>query len=83
MGETPTLLELHRRQQSVPHSGLREALLAPMVAPALPDMVRSSSLRLRREWKEEKPRDLRGPADLKMVGLTRRGPPTYRHRREW
>ena len=32
-----------RRQQSVPHSGVREALLAPMVAPALPDAVRSSS----------------------------------------
>jgi hypothetical protein len=31
----------HRRQQSVPHSGLREALLAPMVAPALPDVGRS------------------------------------------
>jgi hypothetical protein len=27
----------------VPHSGVREALLAPMVAPALPDAVRSSS----------------------------------------
>jgi hypothetical protein len=25
----------------------------------------------------------RGPADLKTVGLTRRGPPTCRHRREW
>jgi hypothetical protein len=32
-----------RRQQSVPHSGVREALLAPMVAPALPDAARSSS----------------------------------------
>jgi hypothetical protein len=41
LGETPTLLEL--RQQSVPHSGVREALLAPMVAPALPDAGRSSS----------------------------------------
>jgi hypothetical protein len=30
-----------RRQQSVPHLGLREALLAPMAAPALPDAVRS------------------------------------------
>jgi len=29
------------RQQSVPHSGVREALLAPMAAPALPDAVRS------------------------------------------
>jgi hypothetical protein len=29
------------RQQSVPHSGLREALLAPRVAPALPDAGRS------------------------------------------
>ena len=26
-----------------PHSGVREALLAPMAAPALPDAVRSSS----------------------------------------
>jgi hypothetical protein len=25
-----------------PHSGVREALLAPMVAPALPDVARSS-----------------------------------------
>ena len=32
-----------RRQQSVQHSGVREALLAPMVAPALPDAGRSSS----------------------------------------
>ena len=32
-----------RRQQSVPHSGVREALLAPMAAPALPDVARSSS----------------------------------------
>jgi hypothetical protein len=31
----------HRRQQSVPHSGVREALLAPAVAPALPDAARS------------------------------------------
>ena len=31
----------HRRQQSVPHSGVREALLAPTAAPALPDEVRS------------------------------------------
>ena len=30
-----------RRQQSVPHSGVREALLAPTAAPALPDAVRS------------------------------------------
>jgi hypothetical protein len=33
-----------RRQQSVPHSGVREALLAPMAAPALPDVARSSSV---------------------------------------
>jgi len=33
----------HRRQQSVPHSGVREALLAPRAAPALPDAARSSS----------------------------------------
>jgi hypothetical protein len=33
----------HWRQQSVPHSGVREALLAPMAAPALPDAARSSS----------------------------------------
>jgi hypothetical protein len=26
-----------------PHSGVREALLAPVVAPALPDVARSSS----------------------------------------
>ena len=32
-----------RRQQSVPHPGVREALLAPMAAPALPDVARSSS----------------------------------------
>ena len=31
----------HRRQQNVPHSGVREALLAPTAAPALPDAVRS------------------------------------------
>jgi hypothetical protein len=31
----------HRRQQSVPHSGVREALLAPAAAPALPDVARS------------------------------------------
>ena len=30
-----------RRQQSVPRSGVREALLAPVAAPALPDAVRS------------------------------------------
>ena len=30
-----------RRQQSMPHSGVREALLAPTAAPALPDAVRS------------------------------------------
>jgi hypothetical protein len=30
-----------RRQQSVPHPGVREALLAPMAAPALPDVARS------------------------------------------
>ena len=30
-----------RRQQSMQHSGVREALLAPMAAPALPDEVRS------------------------------------------
>ena len=30
-----------RRQQSVPHSGVRDALLAPAAAPALPDAVRS------------------------------------------
>ena len=41
MGETTTHLEL--RQQSVPHSGVRKALLAPMAAPALPDAVRNSS----------------------------------------
>ena len=35
---------IHRwQQQSVPHSGVREALLAPLVAPALPDVARSSS----------------------------------------
>jgi hypothetical protein len=27
--------------------------------------------------------DRRGPAAFKTVGLTRRGPPTYRQRREW
>ncbi len=31
------------RQQSVPHSGVREALLAPTAALALPDAARSSS----------------------------------------
>jgi len=31
----------HWRQQSVPHSGVREALLAPVAVPALPDAVRS------------------------------------------
>ena len=41
-----------RRQQSVPHSGVREALLAPMAAPALPDVVRSSSC-VREEKEEE------------------------------
>ena len=30
-------------EQSVPHSGVREALLAPTADPALPDAVRSSS----------------------------------------
>ena len=44
---------IHRwRQQSVPHSGVREALLAPMAAPALPDVVRSSSC-VREEKEEE------------------------------
>ena len=28
-------------EQSVPHSGVRDALLAPTVTPALPDAVRS------------------------------------------
>jgi hypothetical protein len=32
----------HRRQQSVPQSGVREALLAPTAAPALPDAARSA-----------------------------------------
>ena len=31
----------HWRQQSVPHSGRREALLAPTATPALPDAERS------------------------------------------
>jgi len=35
---------VHGRQQSVPHSGVREALLAPVAVPALPDAVRSSSV---------------------------------------
>ena len=39
----------HWRQQSVPHSGLREALLAPMAAPSLPDVARSFFLRMGRE----------------------------------
>ena len=39
---------IHRwRQQSVPHSGVREALLAPTAAPALPDVGRSIFLRRR------------------------------------
>ena len=42
----------HWRQQSVPHSGVREALLAPMAAPALPDVVRSSSC-VREEKEDE------------------------------
>ena len=37
------LIPRRRQQQSVPHPGLREALLAPTAAPALPDVVRSSS----------------------------------------
>ncbi len=46
---------IHRwRQQSVPHSGVREALLAPMAAPALPDVARSSSC-ARKEKEEERP----------------------------
>jgi hypothetical protein len=47
----------HRRQQSVPHSGVREALLAPMAAPALPDEVRSvlkSKITEDRGWSRER-----------------------------
>ena len=36
-----------------PHSGVREALLAPMVAPALPDVGRSSSVL--EQWKNTDP----------------------------
>ena len=44
------------RQQSVPHSGVRDALLAPMAAPALPDAARSSSCVREEKIKSSAPR---------------------------
>ena len=46
-------------------------------------MWRGALPRLCREWKEEERPTSAGSADPEKVGLTRRGPPTCRHRREW